>query len=244
MQFLRQGSHTLVRPEVLGLPATCGQGTRVLNRARNQLLDALVAGDEEVCRQVIFDLYLAEHRISIICDAVIGAAFHEIGEKWECGRAEVYQERRACEIGVRVIHELRSVVSTPGEKAPVAIGGTPEGDSYGLATRMVELVLRDIGWNATSLGSYLPFATMEAAIRQVRPRLFWLSVSHIHTAASFLDHYRRLYETAAAGDVAVVVGGRALDQPIRPRMQYSGYCDTLGHLESFVASLANVPQRD
>ena len=39
--------------------------------------------------------------------------------------------------------------------------------------RWSNLVLRQRGWNAVSLGGNLPFATLSAAIAQHQPRLFW-----------------------------------------------------------------------
>ena len=80
MEFVREGKHELVHPEALGLPATSGQTVRVVERAREQLAEALLAGDESRCRQIAIDLYLAEHSLSVICDDVFAAAFREIGE--------------------------------------------------------------------------------------------------------------------------------------------------------------------
>ena len=54
--FLRDSRHQLVHPEALGLPATIGQTARVIDRARDQLTDALAAGDEPRCRQIAIDL--------------------------------------------------------------------------------------------------------------------------------------------------------------------------------------------
>lgn len=65
---------------------------RVVQRAREQLTAALIAGNERLCRQIAIDLYLAEHSLSVICDDVFAAAFQQIGERWACGEAEVYQE--------------------------------------------------------------------------------------------------------------------------------------------------------
>ncbi len=235
-EFLKSSKHELVRPEVLGLPATVGQTRWVIDRAAIQMVQALIRGDEVQCRQIVLDLYLAEHSISSICDNVFADAFEAIGDRWECGEAEVYQERRGCEISLRVLYELRSLVPMPATDAPLAIGGATEGDQYNLATTMVELVLRDAKWNAVSLGDNLPFATLAAAIKEHRPRMFWLSCSHIADEASFLDGYNALYDEFGMS-VAIVVGGRALHEGLRQRMNYAAYCDNMRHLESFAQTL-------
>ena len=70
---------------------------------------------------------------------------------------------------------------------------------------MVELVLRQNGWEATSLGSNVPIESLIAALLANRPRIFWLSVSAIADADEFVANFERL-QSAAADDVALVVG--------------------------------------
>lgn len=236
MEFVREGKHELVHPEALGLPATSGQSIRVVERARDQLADALLAGDESRCRQIATDLYLAEHSLAVICDDVFAAAFRDIGDRWSCGEAEVYQERRGCEITLRVLHELRALLPAPPDNAPLAIGGAASGDQYSLSTTMAELVLRDAKWNAVSLGDNLPFETIAAAIREHHPKLFWLSCSHISDEEVFLTGYGDLFDEYGT-DVAIVVGGYALTDEIRRKMKYAAFCDNMQHFEGFVQTL-------
>ena len=88
---------------------------------------------------------------------------------------EVYQERRSCEICMRVQHELRTHLPANEGAAPVAIGGTLSGDHYALPTGLIELVLKENHWNATSLGTNLPVETLLAAIEHHQPQLVWVS---------------------------------------------------------------------
>lgn len=237
VQFLRATGQELVQPEVLGLPLATGLGRPALNRTLAQTVEALAAGDEAALRHLTFNLYLAQHSVRDICDRVLAAAFHEIGHRWESGRIEVYRERRACEICARVLFDLRTVLPPVPESAPRAVGGTVAGDPYQLPTTMVEIVLREAGWHAQSFGVGMPFDTLCAAVREVRPRLFWLSVSTIESPADFLGHYADLHAAAAAAGVPLVVGGRALTAAIRRRMHYAAFCDHLGHLASLAATL-------
>jgi MerR family transcriptional regulator, light-induced transcriptional regulator len=196
MSFLRQRDQPLVRPELLGLPSNTGKTRRVMDRAVDQFHEALADGDEQVCRQVILDLYLAEHRLCKFFDLVFAPAYHRIGERWECREVEVYQERRAIEIGARILGELRRMLPDPGSNAPVAVGATCEGDPYQLPTTLAELTLRESGWHATNLGASLPFSTLEAALTQNRPRLFWLSVSSVEDEDRFAKQYSIFFELA------------------------------------------------
>lgn len=238
LEFLRASNYHIAQPEILGLPATSGRTDRVLGRAQTQFIEALLADDENRCRQILVDLYLAEHALSAICDEVIAQTFVHVGDRWACGEAEVYQERRGCELTHHLVHELSQLLPDPSADAPRAIGASPAGDPYNLATTMVEVVLRDVRWNAASLGDNLPFDTLAAAIRAHRPRLFWLSCSHLEHPDDFLAGYRDLYDEFSDA-VAFVVGGRALDPDLRRRMKYAAYCDNLQHLEAFARTLAD-----
>ena len=236
IEFLRRSRYELTRPEALGLPPTSGETTRVVDRAQVQLTEALLAGNEPRCRQIAIDLYLAEHSISVICDDVFAASFNQIGDRWACGQAEVYEERLGCEIALRVLHELRALLPAPPADAPLAIGGAVSGDQYHLGTTMAELVLRDNKWNAVSLGANLPFETISAAIREHCPRLFWLSCSHVEDRDQFIAGYGELYDQFGM-DVAFVVGGFSLTDELRQKMKYAAYCDNMQHLEGFAQTL-------
>lgn len=234
--YLRRTQQPVVDAAILGLPASVGRGERILERSKEHFLEALVAGQEERCRQVVFDAYLAGHPLAAIFDRIIAESFHTVGESWACGDVEVYQERRACEMCLRLLHELRLAVPAPPKISPRAIGGTPSGDHYTIPTTMVELVLRDEGYQAVSLGTGLPFDTLSLAIVETRPALFWLSVSHLEDSAAFLQGYQRLYATALAQQVALMVGGRALSSELRRQMQYTTFCDNLRHVQAYLAS--------
>jgi len=132
---------------------------------------------------------------------------------------------------------LRMAQPSPGLRAPLALGGAATGDNYALAPILVELVLRECGWRAEFLGTNLPMRTLASAITQRRPRLAWLSVSHIEDEAAFLQDYALLHESTGE-PTALVVGGRALHADLRRQMAYSAYCETLQQLAAYCQSLA------
>lgn len=235
ISYLRDTHQTLVAPEVLGLPATSGETVRVITRGREQLGQALLSGEEERSRQVVFDLYLSGQRISTICDDAISAAFTDIGNKWACQEADVYEERRACEIAVRVLLDLRRTIPN-GVSARTALGGTIEGDQYILPTTMVELILRDNGWNARSLGTGIPISSLATSIRTHRPQLFWLSVSYLSDEPAFFRDLPELRTAASECNCLLVAGGFALTPELRPRLGDIPFCETMQALEALIAA--------
>lgn len=239
LAYLRSSRRNLVAPELLGLPATYGKSERIIGRSREGLFEALLSGDEALCRQIVFDQWLSGQPLSLICDQVIAAAFIKIGDKWSCREADVYQERRACEIMLRVLHELRGGLAT-GDPAWPAIGGTIEGDQYTLPTTMAETVLQEAGWAPRSLGSSIPFPSLATAIRENRPRLVWVSVSFIADPGGFLHQFPQLNAAADEVGAAIVVGGFALQGVIRQQIRYAALCDSMQNLEQFANAFRGV----
>ncbi len=209
--------------------------------SREELLtrfqQALVAGDEVLARQLVRLWSQRYQGIAQLGDQLIAGAMERIGRLWECGRAEVFEERRSCEICTHLLTELRAQVSDPPANAPNAIGGTIQGDYYVLANQLVELVLRDAGWNASNLGGNLPLDSILVAVRRHKPRLLWLSISFIEDSDTFVAAYNQFYTKLPPG-IAVAVGGRALTDQIRPRIGYTAHCDNLEQLSALARAIA------
>jgi MerR family transcriptional regulator, light-induced transcriptional regulator len=236
IRFAQQSGRPLAHPELAGTSAHTGAGERTLHSIREDLYAALLQGNEAACRQLLMDAYVAGVPLPRVLDEVVAVSFHRIGESYDCGDLEVFYERRAVETCLKVLHEFRQLVDAPPEDAPMAVGGTPACDPYSLPTTMIELVLRQQGWRATSLGARLPFETLVSAVNDLKPRLFWLSVSHIDDEPRFVREYNEFY-AAVRENCPVVVGGRALTEPLRQQMQYAAFCDNLRHLEAFARSM-------
>lgn len=236
VRFLREHEYPLADPAALGLPAASEGAERSLERGRPRLVEALLAGNEPVVLRLLLDLYMARHPLSEIFDVVIAPAFHEIGDRWSCREAEVYQERHACELILRTLHELRRALEPPTGGA-LALGATPAGDTYAIPTTMAELVLRECGWDANSLGASIPLASLAAAVAQRRPRLCWLSVSHLVDERAFVAEFASLAATAREHHTVLVVGGRALGAELRSQLDYAAGCETMRQLESLGRSL-------
>jgi excisionase family DNA binding protein len=198
---------------------------------QSQFERALLAGDEAQCRKVISSWYAIHGNMASVADDLMAPTFRVIGQMWECGRADVYQERRGCEICIRLIHELRRLISDPFNEAPLAMGGTSEGDNYQVANQLIEIIFREAGWRTISLGSGVPFSSMASAIQKYRPKVFWLSVSHIDSDDDFLDRFQRFSEELPQGTM-LVVGGRCLSDSLRKKMQFSAYCDSMRQLSN------------
>ncbi len=197
---------------------------------------AIAQGDEATCRALMTKFYARSESIAVVADELIAKAFRDLGEQWDCGDLAVYQERRGCEICHRLLHEFRRIVPEAQADAPLALGGSPEGDHYSLPSQLIELVLRENNWRAINLGTNLPLATIVEAAVRYQPRMVWLSVSHVGDELEFLKAYRQ-FKRQLPTHTHIVVGGRALTDRLRPQLEYTSHCDNMQQLAALARAL-------
>jgi excisionase family DNA binding protein len=239
--FIRSQNYPLVDPLALGL-SPHQPGTPLSDEeVRARLQAALEAGSEEPVRDLLTAQYMAGRRLHEVFDRVVGPVFREMGHRWEEGRVQVYQERRACEICARALHDLRALLPSAAGDSPLAMGGAPSGDHYTLGTLMAELVVREAGWQGESMGVDLPLGTLEAALKARRPRMIWLSLSAPVERERFVNAYEQFYHLALSLGVAVVIGGRGLTEELKGALDYTAAGQSMERLNQ-VAGLID-PRR-
>jgi excisionase family DNA binding protein len=208
------------------------------------LLFAVQQGDATEASAILRRAYASGIAIDTLADQLIAPLMARIGHDWETERIEVWHEHRGTQIMAAALYELKGeLVVRVQRKRPLAIGAAPEGDPYLLASLLAQLVLLDAGWDAVNLGPNTPLESLTEAVRELRPRLVWLSVSYLVKPADFLPAYREFYRFAEQADAAIAVGGQALSEPIRSAMPYTTYGDGLKHLAAFARTLNPRPKR-
>lgn len=237
LRVLKELNLPLRHPEALGLPAFSGQGQRVLEKAKDELLQALKTAQADRCRVILHELRCVGLSFAEIGDHVIAPAFEQIGQEWQCGKLQIYQERVACCILSEVLAEIVSTLPEETMHQPLAIGATLSQDHYVLASQLVQLVSREKGWRARFLGPNLPAPTLRQAIADWHPRLFWLSISHITSQQEVIDACQNLFDYCRQSDCLFVIGGRSIDASLRQQLRYSAYCPDLTHLAMLLDTL-------
>ena len=241
VDFLRRKGFDAKRPDLLGLPAGAHRDGRTMSQVVPEFERALTTGDGGRADAILLGLYLAGHSIAEICDGLIAPTFHAIGRAWESEKIEIYQERRAVELTRHALHELSRTLKPAPAGAPLALSATLAGDPYTLAISMIEVVLRELGWLATSLGPNHPAPTLCAAIDQLGPRLVCVNVSWIEDEARLLSALRALHEDAREHRAALAIGGPALTRDIRQRIRYTAFCESMTELVGLAESLWHRP---
>jgi excisionase family DNA binding protein len=202
------------------------------------LIDALIRGQGAEVTAILRRAYTSGMAVEVLADQVVAPAMAAIGHEWQTERLDVWQEHRATQLCAAALYELKHELQARAERhRPLAIGGAPQGDPYLLATLLAQLVLLDAGWEAVNLGPNTPLSSLTRALRELRPRLIWLSVSYLEDGTDFLGEYTSFYRAAERQGTAVAVGGRALDGSLRVALPYTTYGDGLSHLAAFARTL-------
>jgi excisionase family DNA binding protein len=248
------GHRKLLRAEVTALsrqgklpqadlaPLIAGGGG--LESEAQVLAVALLRGDLAGSKAILRRTYDSGIPVETFADQVVAPAMHKVGAEWETARIDVWHEHRATLLVLAALHELQVRLEPRAERSRrVALGGSAPGDPYQLPTMLAQLVLMDAGWDAVNLGANTPFESFIDAVKRLRPRLVWLSASHLEDEKKFLANYRQFYQAAERAGAAVIVGGRALSEKLRAGMPYTAYGDGMAHLAAFAHTLHPRPRR-
>ncbi|MGD9633063.1 MAG: B12-binding domain-containing protein [Pirellulales bacterium] len=243
MEIARQGK--LPARDVPGLKLTFKKN-RLPSPAslERHLYPALLAGDGATVRSIFQGAYQAGMTIESLADEVIAPAMKKIGADWATGKIDVMHEHRASQVCAAALFELKAILEARAvANRPIAVGGALEGDFSVLPSLLAQMVLLDSGWDAINLGPSTPVGSFRRAVLDLKPRLLWVSLSHLVDEADFKRQFRELYRDAEQTGVAVVVGGRALSDQLRGTIPYTAHGDTLSHLAAFARTLNPRPRR-
>lgn len=214
VRFARKNRHPFVDPEAIGLPRTSGNLRKSESSPVETLTDLIREGEADASRGFVLDHFLSGASATKVCEEIVAPAMHRIGDEWQCGDLQIYQEHQASEIINRTLYDLKKLLPKPSDSAPIAIGSTPPGDAYRLPTLMAEIVLSEVGCQAISLGTSLPFSTVSSAVSRYQPKLLWISVSHLADPEQTHQDFVSLLERTP-DDLLVAVGGRLGPELIR-----------------------------
>lgn len=237
LRLAREDGPGLATPGAL-YAAPAARRPPTIAAARRALVTALLADDFEGARDVLEAQWRGAPGLDVVADEIVGPALERIGEGWSEGRVPIYVERRACELLHRCFFHLGAKLAAPGDDAPTAVGGALAGDPYSIPTALAELVLRERGFDARSLGTELPAETLARAVRDRAPRLVWIAVGVSNDRDRLVADFRAIEAAARGVSAAVVVGGRGLDPALRRRLRYGAFCDGMSHLATFASALA------
>jgi methanogenic corrinoid protein MtbC1 len=205
-------------------------------KAQHRLLETLTNDSESECRDLLVHLFVNQWPLERIVDDVIAPVFRQIGYLWEQKQLDTYRQRRACQICLAALHEIRLFLPDPPANAPKAICASIAGDHYSLPAMAVELTLVADGWNAASLGSDLPLESFLQAARLEKPALACMSISHIDSESELMSSLNH-FAANLPPSVTLVIGGSAITSTLRNGLKSVICCDNMSQLLAIASSL-------
>lgn len=123
-----------------------------------------------------------------VCE-LLGPALHELGLRWERGEISVTDEHRASERLSRALSRLGDWMpaAIPATETLQCLLATAEGDEHTLGLSLVEVCLRERGWQPNWIGRSAPIADVAAAISDARPQMVALSASALSSDGADLS---------------------------------------------------------
>lgn len=236
IRFIREAGLPLVHPELLGfrdLPSA-DAGALAVHRGE-QLLRLLREGESaEVCG-LLLSWYLDGTRIAELADGPLCSSLSALGELWRHGDEGIVIEHRATDICLQAVTQLRLLLPAAGEEAPLAVGGSPDLDLFG--SQLASAVIAEAGWRSINLGAQTPPDILARAVEDLRPRLAWLSLTHLESADGLGSRIGCLLDVLDRTDGILIVGGRSRHRaglPSHPRLHQG---DSMADLAGFASGL-------
>jgi DNA-binding transcriptional MerR regulator len=177
---------------------------RAFPQLQAELLDRLQAFDTIGAQTTLAEAF-ALYSVERVCLELIQPTLVEIGERWHAGGISVAMEHYATNLIRRKLLSLLDIYDSRADGRLALLACAPN-ELHEVGLLLVALFLARRGWPVVYLGAAVPLEDLDAAIRQLQPRLVVLSASTAETAHG-------LREAAALVD--------RLPKP-RPRLAYGG----------------------
>jgi MerR family transcriptional regulator, light-induced transcriptional regulator len=231
LRYLRQTQAEVVRPQVLGLQQFANQVAE--DKALHQ---ALIEGDAPLARGIMLSLYLSGRQVARIFDGPLRAALALLANHGAGDRAALLVERRALDICIQAVSQLRMLLAAPAD-APLALGGAPARDLATLPSMLASATLADAGFRDHNFGPDTPLEALGDLAVAKKARLVWLSISSAPEAPKLVAEIDRLGRKLAEAGVPLLLGGRLVRDFVikdRPNLHV---VSTLAELAAFARGL-------
>ncbi len=234
--FLRNSDHSIIRPELIGLPDGIQKTDRSLGEAVDDYTLAILNGDETQSRRIVVESYLAGKSIAEIGELIVMPALQQVSTK-QNGQSPDDTLERAQQVSETAISELRNLLPVVALEAPLAIHAHLVSNEQHHSSLLVELCLQEIGWNAQSLNSGLSFDTLLVTAKVRNPNLIWLVVPEIDDESEFVSRLQQFHGELDPR-TTLLIGGDAIRPELRRSLRNVTRVNGLQQLRSIVLSVS------
>ena len=178
-------------------------------KKRQELLDALISGDQLAATQVVDNLVSQRWEPTFVYENTIGHCLVEIGARWHNGDLSIAVEHRATQIALRLLSRAQDVYAPTRRVGRRALVTSVEGDNHLIGGLVFADLLRFEGWEVDFLGADSPVSSIVDLVTQENPDLVGLSVTieeYLPNATSTVKALKVINQ-----NLVVVVGGAAAE---------------------------------
>jgi len=174
--------------------------------------DALLTACPSVARAIVDCTMRAGASPEALYAEVMAPALHDVGRRWEAGRASIASEHIATAMTESLMMEVAGRAAPAQPNGRRAVVACVDEERHALGARMVADLLEAQGWEVGFLGADVPADALRAHVEDVRPALVALSVAmpvNLRAAAVTIDRLHALEPRPF-----VAIGGSALGTPV------------------------------
>jgi MerR family transcriptional regulator, light-induced transcriptional regulator len=177
----------------------------------------------EESMEVLISLYASGLRISQILDGFVAPVLRKIGEDWLSGKISIYEEHKISFMIDRNLFELGSFIGAGVSKinSKKALLFCAPKDEHIIPLEMINLVLKENGWDSSILGKDLPLNELEKAIKDISPNLVCITkISGEKINASFIIELKKISKKYKC---EVVLGGSGWDTGVIKKIHFKHF---------------------
>jgi len=140
----------------------------------------------------------------------LGDVVTEVGHRWECGLVSIAEEHILTTRLQRALAYLSQTLPSRPD-APYAMLAVPEGEVHTLGLSLVEICIRELGWNTEWLGANLPTREIALRMSMYPAEALVLSASpSLDRTPEFEHQILTLGEACEQNGATLLIGGRGL----------------------------------
>jgi DNA-binding transcriptional MerR regulator/methylmalonyl-CoA mutase cobalamin-binding subunit len=179
--------------------------TSPVARFRTEALAAVKALDGAGLHRIFLRSMLALGSLAFVED-LLAPFFAEVGERWERGDLDPYQEHLATSTVKLVLNQV--MVSRSDARAPVLVITTPPGQRHEIGAMLAAIVAIGDDWKVLYLGAELPADDIVKAVRQAKAQAVALSLVYPEGDRAVAAELEALAKRRPKG-LPLILGGKA-----------------------------------
>ncbi|MBN1687017.1 MAG: MerR family transcriptional regulator [Spirochaetales bacterium] len=183
-------------------PTAAGETGRIIGEALNSIEASHHAG----LRSTLTG-WLYAHGVIAFTEQLLPRLLHRVGELWEDGKLQIYQEHSASETIRNFLGEVLENVN-PGSGGTTVITAAPPGELHEMGALLCAIIAALEGFDVVHLGSNVPLPEISHLARTRRTAAVLLSFVCESRDDNLVRELHRLRE-AVDPQTHIIIGGRA-----------------------------------